>query len=1204
MAKVLTNLLMNSSTIVLDEETDFPGSPTVGQFCFKGGVLYLYAIIDSSETWYPLTNKNQHYVFTQGISSTSWVIGHNLQTEDVIFIVYDENNVQMIPSSVTIDSENQITLTFLSGEKGKCVVFGASEQYAPAVNAGILNVGDNITLEGTSITVSGVDIVALLDQTQTDLNAMFSWNGTTEEITFKGDLIPENDSSLNIGSATKKIKDLYVSATTVHVGDNATFEGTSLAIDAGASPTSAAEVPTIQASNITLKPFTYNPGGGEIEVRPVFQFQVGGQNYPISFDTVNNKFSFDAQGNVGQGVIACKDLEASGVATVDSIRTTGTAEVRFDQSLRVDGDVDLGYDDNNTISIKGVLDVQTPVTFGEQATLGDGNDDIAVNCGAANDFTIIANNVTLDAAGKITAGEVESSGDLTVQGNLYVNGETTTVDTATLQVEDNEIVLNKNQTGDGITAGSGGIEIERGNLPNARLIYNEATDKWQAGITGSMTDLELSVHNHDSVYLRRNADALPDADDTHSLGSAGAKFSDIHGTTIHGELDGNAATATALETARNITLSGDVTGTVSFDGTGDAGITAAVVNDSHTHDTRYYTETEQDTRFLRRNANSTPSADITYDIGDATHRFAEIYAQTFKGVAENAAKLNNARDISLSGDVTGSVSFDGSANVNIVATVANDSHNHDNRYYTETEIVNNYANLNNLNTDTGLGGGSASDSDYPSQLAAKTYVDNGLAGKLGTTAKAADSELLDGVNGSAYLRSNVDDTFNGTLSIAGNSRPLYMSQIGEGLSFQDGGDRTGTPTLGAHQPNDTRLMNLVDGNPTMDGALLITCDESVRHDAARELVYIDKDFFEWKGNEIWHAGNDGTGSGLDADTVDGVEAANILRKDVSHQITIGNIAINNIAPQFILSESDDVAGDWHLTADGEAFTIRYPNTGTTPYPLRITASGGVADEVLVFNNRVLTVADEGAGNGLDADTVDGYNASNLLKSGEDDYLVSAIVVPDANRDEGIFGTYDQTKTQHIWSMGTSFRNSASGADFGNLYGAAYQYSASLRAVGHQLVWAQNGSPTAALGNNIWTSGIVSGQATSARYADLAEKYTCAEDDVYPGTIMKACDSGEYEVEECGTELCKNVAGVCSADPGYLMNDESDGVVVGLTGKVPVRIIGPIGKGQVIVSAGKGAARAIRKESELLYKIGQSIEENLENEEKLVMCIIK
>jgi len=670
MSKVLTNLLMKSSTVILGDEADFPGSPSLGQFCFKGGVLYLYATISSVETWYPLTNKNQHYVYTQGISATTWVISHGLQTEDVIFVAYDESDVQMIPSSVTIDSENQITLSFLSGEKGKCVVFGASEQFAPSVSTGVLNVGDNITIEGTSITVSGIDIVALLDQTQTDLNAMFSWNGTQGEITFKGDLLPENTNTLNIGSETKKIKDLYLSAATLHIGDNATFEGTSLSIDAGLSPTSLAETPTIQASNITLKPFTYNPGGGDIETRPVFQFQVGGQNYPISFDTVNNKFSFDAQGNVGEGVIACKDIGASGEISADSIRTTGTAEVRFDQGLRVDGDMSLGYDDNNTIAVKGILDVQTPITFGEQATLGDGNDTIAVNCGAANDFTIVAQNASLDAAGKLTAAEIESSGNMTVQGNLFVNGTQTTVDTATLQVEDNEVLLNRNQTGDGITAGSGGIAIERGTLPNAKLSFNEATDKWQAGIEGSMTDLSFGNHDHDSDYLRTDADSQPSTDNVHSLGSGGSRFSDIYGTNIHGELDGNASTATALATARNITLSGGVTGTVSFDGTGDAGINATVTNDSHSHDTQYYTETEQDTMFLRKNATSLPSTDVTFDIGDATHRFAQIFAQTFKGNAETASKLNNARDITLTGDITGTASFDGSANISIATTSA------------------------------------------------------------------------------------------------------------------------------------------------------------------------------------------------------------------------------------------------------------------------------------------------------------------------------------------------------------------------------------------------------------------------------------------------------------------------------------------------------------------------------------------------------
>jgi len=50
--------------------------------------------------------------------------------------------------------------------------------------------------------------------------------------------------------------------------------------------------------------------------------------------------------------------------------------------------------------------------------------------------------------------------------------------------------------------------------------------------------------------------------------------------TISANTTGNAATATALATARNITLSGDVTGTASFDGTGDASITATIAADS------------------------------------------------------------------------------------------------------------------------------------------------------------------------------------------------------------------------------------------------------------------------------------------------------------------------------------------------------------------------------------------------------------------------------------------------------------------------------------------------------------------------------------------------------------------------------------------------------------------------------------------------
>ena len=82
----------------------------------------------------------------------------------------------------------------------------------------------------------------------------------------------------------------------------------------------------------------------------------------------------------------------------------------------------------------------------------------------------------------------------------------------------------------------------------------------------------------------------------------------------------------------------------------------------------------------------------------------------------------------------------------------------------------------------------------------------------------------------------------------------------------------------------------------------------------------------------------------------------------------------------------------------------------------------------------------------------------------------------------MFGTYASTLTQHIWSMGTAYRNSAAGTDFGNLYGLAYKHTnnptGGTMAGGHQMVWAQNGNPTSAMGTNIWTSGQFIGNGAS------------------------------------------------------------------------------------------------------------------------------
>jgi hypothetical protein len=109
----------------------------------------------------------------------------------------------------------------------------------------------------------------------------------------------------------------------------------------------------------------------------------------------------------------------------------------------------------------------------------------------------------------------------------------------------------------------------------------------------------------------------------------------------------------------------------------------------------------------------------------------------------------------------------------------------------------------------------------------------------------------------------------------------------------------------------------------------------------------------------------------------------------------------------------------------------------------------------------------------DSEKVDGINGASLLRSDVNDNLTAAIIVPTANRDEWMFGTYDSTKTQHIWSMWTGYRNSAAGTNFGNLYGLAYKHTNNTTgwtmAWGHQMVWAQNWNWTSAMWTNIWTS---------------------------------------------------------------------------------------------------------------------------------------
>ena len=97
-----------------------------------------------------------------------------------------------------------------------------------------------------------------------------------------------------------------------------------------------------------------------------------------------------------------------------------------------------------------------------------------------------------------------------------------------------------------------------------------------------------------------------------------------------------------------------------------------------------------------------------------------------------------------------------------------------------------------------------------------------------------------------------------------------------------------------------------------------------------------------------------------------------------------------------------------------------------------------------------------------------------------------------------------------------------------------------------------------------------GTATSAQYADLAEKYESNEE-LEAGTVV--CFAGDKEVTACGTANDHRVAGVISTDPAYMMNAGGDGQYVALTGRVPTKVTGPVAKGDLMVSSDvKGHAK--------------------------------
>ena len=450
---------------------------------------------------------------------------------------------------------------------------------------------------------------------------------------------------------------------------------------------------------------------------------------------------------------------------------------------------------------------------------------------------------------------------------------------------------------------------------------------------------------------------------------------------VTGDVTGNAGTATALATARTVQLSGDVTGSASFDGSANINITAVVQDDSHSHvisnvdglqtaldakaptsrtitagngltgggdltanrtltvgggtgitvnandiaidssytgfDSRYVntagdtmtgnlvledselhvgdTSNDSWTRVKHAQADSygfnwqhdnatvivneqgtTNQALVLgdVDVGNNSGLFGishsnvgaayvpkldlrgngELYigssatSRVFHdGYHPNADKWTTARTLTLSGDASGSVSWDGSANATLSVAVVNDSHTHDTRYIQE--------------------GGTDFSGTYPLyfRTAARQAYSNGGITFTGST-----------------------DTLNvsGNINVSGNYVQIGPNNNSQYLYLGGSGNLAGA---------NTAAISVTNGNLHMDSA---TSDQIYLNyyngngvafggGSSNVVAWMGSDGDLWKGSsdnsgsKYWHAGNDGSGSGLDADLLDGVQGSNYIRYDVN-----------------------------------------------------------------------------------------------------------------------------------------------------------------------------------------------------------------------------------------------------------------------------------------------------------------------------------
>jgi hypothetical protein len=420
---------------------------------------------------------------------------------------------------------------------------------ASTTNALTIGTGlSGTSFDGSSAVTVAIDsTVATLTGSQTLTNKTLT-SPTINGATIGGSLIPSTDVTYDLGDATHRFRDLYLSGSTIKLGSaTLSASGTGLALG-GSAVVTVGDTGTV--TNTML--------AGSIA------------NAKLSNSSVTIGSTTTALGGTNTSL--------AGLTSVTSTGFTGalTGNASTATALQTARTI-------NGVSFDGSANVTT-LTAGTGVTVSGTQVSIGQAVGTSS-------NVTFN--------------DLTVSGNLTVNGTTTTINATTLDVADLNITVAKNALS-AVAANGAGLTVN-GPGTAATFTYTSADDRWN---------------------LNKN----------------------LNVTTVYGALSGNATTATTLQTARNIQG-------VSFNGSGDITVVTAGTGISVSGTTVTNTGILSITGTAPVSASTTSGA-TTISMAPATASvngyMTSTYAAKLDGIAAGATNVTNTNQLTNgAGYITG-----------------------------------------------------------------------------------------------------------------------------------------------------------------------------------------------------------------------------------------------------------------------------------------------------------------------------------------------------------------------------------------------------------------------------------------------------------------------------------------------------------------------------------------------------------------------